>query len=215
MPDALPVFAEKLHELLRQPLPGAAAQYRMAPAGRKEQAVQPKATARQSGVLILFYPEKAGISLPLILRPQYKGVHSGQIAFPGGRLEQQDEDLTATALREAEEEIGVPQEQVEVVGLLTPLYIPPSNFHVQPVVGITRETPQFQPQVREVEKIVKVSLRQLLQKEIEYSSRITTSTGAEMQVPSYQIQGHTVWGATAMVLSELLMLLEAAYPPGK
>lgn len=199
-------FASALKERLAEPLPGAEAHKKMASASRLRMAMQPNERTRRSAVLIVFYPYRGSILLPLILRPQYDGVHAGQMAFPGGRMERFDENLTRTALREAQEEVGIRVSDVTVLGLLTELFIPPSNFYVQPVVGILPYRPDFYPDPREVEDIVEVDLDTLLDETIVGDSKIEVR-GMTVDAPFYQIQGHRVWGATAMMISELLVVL--------
>lgn len=199
-------FTEHLRQRLQKPLPGEAAHQKMASAARYRLGIKPNERTRRSAVLICFYPFQNSIYLPLILRPQYDGVHAGQMAFPGGRMERFDENLTRTALREAQEEVGIRVSDVKVLGLLTELFIPPSNFFVQPVVGILPYRPDFYPDPREVEAIVEVDLDTLLDETIVGDSQIEVR-GILVDAPFYQIQGHRVWGATAMMISELLMVL--------
>lgn len=210
-------FIEQLERDLRQPLPGVAAQYRMAPrprAGRLPYDQAPE-TARHSGVLILLYPhdcsphnDSAGetaIHLPLILRPTYEGVHSGQVAFPGGGWEEGDADLVATALREAEEEIGVDRHHVHVLGELTPLYIYVSNHLVHPTVAWLDHRPHFTPDPYEVAMVLEMPLQTFLDptnvRTEQWQLRDRTA-----EVPFFYIQEQTIWGATAMMLSELISL---------
>ena len=201
-------FTENLRQRLQKPLPGEAAHQKMASAARYRLGIKPNERTRRSAVLICFYPFQNSIYLPLILRPQYDGVHAGQMAFPGGRMERFDENLTRTALRESQEEVGIRVSDVKVLGLLTELFIPPSNFYVQPVVGVLPYRPDFYPDPREVEAIVEVDLETLLDETIVGDSQIEVR-GVLVDAPFYQIQGLRVWGATAMMISELLMLLDA------
>jgi len=201
------VFSERLQQRLQQPLPGEAAHRKMASSARTRLGVKPNERTRRSAVLLCFYPYQESIYVPLILRPQYDGVHAGQMAFPGGRMERFDENLTRTALREAQEEVGIRVSDVTVLGLLTELFIPPSNFYVQPVVGILPYRPDFYPDPREVEDIVEVDLDTLLDETIVGNSKIEVR-GMTVDAPFYQIQGHRVWGATAMMISELLVVLD-------
>lgn len=205
-------FIGLLQRDLQQPLPGEAAQYRMAPrprTGRLPYNHSPE-TARRSGVLVLFYPApdtigQNAIYLPLILRPTYDGVHSGQMGFPGGGWEAGDSDLVATALREAEEEIGVIPSHIHVIGQLTPLYVFASNHLVYPTVAWIDYRPLFRPDPHEVAQIIEIPLLDLLnpanRKEEEWQLR-----DRKAAVPFYLIQKQTIWGATAMMLSELLTL---------
>ncbi|RYC70223.1 MULTISPECIES: NUDIX hydrolase [Spirosoma] len=201
-------FTEHLRQRLREPLPGEAAHAKMASSSRFRLGIKPNERTRRSAVLICFYPYQNSIYLPLILRPQYDGVHAGQMAFPGGRMERIDENLTRTALREAQEEIGIRVSDVKVLGLLTELFIPPSNFYVQPVVGILPHRPEFYPDPREVEAVVEVDLATLLDETIVGDSQIEVR-GVLVDAPFYQIQGYRVWGATAMMISELLTVMSA------
>ncbi|MBD2756059.1 NUDIX hydrolase [Spirosoma validum] len=201
-------FTEDLRQRLQKPLPGEVAHQKMASTARYRLGIKPNERTRRSAVLICFYPYQHSIYLPLILRPQYDGVHAGQMAFPGGRMERIDENLTRTALREAQEEVGIRISDVKVLGLLTELFIPPSNFYVQPVVGMLPYRPDFYPDPREVEAVVEVELTTLLDETIVGDSQIEVR-GTLVDAPFYQIQGYRVWGATAMMISELLMVLNA------
>lgn len=163
----------------------------------------------KAGVMALFYPNKYEITnLVLILRKTYKGVHSNQVGFPGGRVENYDKNLKHTALRETEEEVGVPKAEVRVVKKLTKLYIPPSNFWVHPYVGLIDKTPKLIPQESEVEKILEVDLEDFLDEKNLISQELSTSYAKNIQVPAFSLNGHIVWGATAMMLSELKDLLK-------
>jgi 8-oxo-dGTP pyrophosphatase MutT (NUDIX family) len=200
-------FIEKLSIRLQKPLPGQDAHDKMASESRlKFKMPSPNERTRESAVLILFYPFKNEIFAPLILRPQYDGVHGGQMAFPGGRAEKEDENLIRTAMREAQEEIGVRLTDIKVIGQLTKLYIPPSNFFVQPVVGYMNHKPDFYPDAREVDKVIEVALEEIINPEI-IGRKILNVRGVEVDAPFYQIQEHTVWGATAMMISELLNVI--------
>lgn len=202
-------FIEKLAARLQEPLPGRVAHEKMASESRlKFKMPSPNERTRESAVLILFYPADNQIFLPLILRPEYDGVHGGQMAFPGGRAEKEDENLIRTAMREAQEEIGVRLTDVKVLGQLTKLFIPPSNFYVQPVIGYINHKPEFYPDPREVDKVIEIPLSEITNPEI-ISRKILNVRGVEVDAPFYNIQEHTVWGATAMMISELLTIIEA------
>lgn len=202
-------FFKQLKERLEQSLPGIIAQQRMASSIRQTLRLKanPDAYTRQSAVLILLYPSNGIVHVPLILRPVYRGVHSGQVGFPGGRAEESDKDLIATALREAQEEIGIQPESVEIVGLLSPLFVPASNFIINPVVGATSVRPAFVPDPREVDTLLEVPLDEL--RDVNKIGEKEISVGdISVRAPYYDLQGQTVWGATAMVLSEFLVVLE-------
>ncbi|WP_317169049.1 NUDIX hydrolase [Flavivirga algicola] len=165
--------------------------------------------AKRAGVLALFYPDTSKqTKLVLILRKTYHGVHSAQVAFPGGKLEKQDISLEAAALRETFEEVGVLIKTIEVIRKLSQVYIPPSNFYVQPFLGITKHVPIFNKQEDEVESIIEVDLQHLLDDSILVTRKVSTSYSEEVEVPAFQLNGHVVWGATAMMISEIKDLLK-------
>lgn len=162
-----------------------------------------------AGVLAVFYPDEQHLTyLVLILRKTYQGVHSNQVGFPGGRVEEGDRDLEHTALRETEEEVGIPMEEITVVKKLTKLYIPPSDFWVHPFVGILEKTPRLVPQESEVEMILEVNIDEFLDEGSLIKKRLSTSYANDIEVPAFELAGHVVWGATAMMLSELKELLK-------
>ncbi|WP_406683035.1 CoA pyrophosphatase [Seonamhaeicola sp. MEBiC1930] len=193
-------------------LPGELSQLKMVPPYRRELAKRQKKNfkaAKKAGVLALFYPDKNKITkLVLILRKTYKGVHSAQVGFPGGKLERQDSTIQDAAVRETFEEIGVPVNHMKVVKTLTQVYIPPSNFFVQPFIGITTQIPKFIMQEDEVESIIEVDLNHFLDDKVVVSRQVTTSYNINVKVPAFQLNGHTVWGATAMMLSEIKDILK-------
>lgn len=202
-------FTRLLVERMKAELPGQEAQYRLAPKLRMSPDVgaQYYHNARKGGVLALFYPIDNVPHTVFIQRPKYEGVHSGQIAFPGGSMEEDDRDIIHTALREAEEEVGVLQHQVEVVGQLTEVYIPPSNFLVNPVVAICTQRPDFVLQQEEVADIIEVSVPTLLDESLVGNRQVIVFTGQTIESPGYDIDGKIIWGATAMMLGELTQIL--------
>ncbi len=168
-----------------------------------------KMNPKRAGVMALFYPDlDFDTKLLLILRKTYNGVHSNQIGFPGGKVEPQDNGLLETALRETHEEVGVPPDAVEVVKELSEVYIPPSNFMVSPFIGIYQNPQPFSLQETEVEDLVEVYLRDFLDKTNHIEENLTTSYAKNINVPAYKLNGYTVWGATAMMMSEIKELLE-------
>jgi len=199
-------FTAQLRENLQNELPGWKAQLKMAAPSRINSPDSPNPSTRKSAVLMLFYPSKDQIYLPLILRTVYHGVHAGQIAFPGGRYEQTDKNLIRTALREAQEEIGLRLNDVQVLGTLSELYIPVSNFFVQPVVGVIPYKPDFYPDPREVADILEINTSELFD-ESNRKENDFIMAGKNISAPHYKIQSHYVWGATAMMISELRELV--------
>lgn len=165
---------------------------------------------QKSAVLILFYPDNGKIMFPLIRRPKYNGVHSGQMALPGGKREKDDTDLIHTALRETCEEIGICKTKVQVLGVLSDHYIPITNMMVQPVVGFVHEKPDFMIDENEVDELFTIGLDEFLNKEIKMQE-MWNLRGHEVEVPFYLMQKQKVWGATAMILSELESLIVGFY----
>jgi 8-oxo-dGTP pyrophosphatase MutT (NUDIX family) len=200
------VFTNAIHQRLKDPLPGESAHLVMQSSSKLRFTIKPNERTRKSAVLVLFYPYSNEIYFPLILRPAYDGVHSGQVAFPGGRYEKTDENLVRTALREAQEEIGLRLNDVKVLGILTELYIPASNFYVLPVVAAIPYRPDFFPDPREVEDIFEIKLKQIADVSIIGSSEIQVR-GVQINAPHYEINGYKIWGATAMMISELLTVI--------
>ncbi|MDH5368182.1 MAG: CoA pyrophosphatase [Cyclobacteriaceae bacterium] len=164
--------------------------------------------AKLSSVLILLYQYEEKIYIPLTKRHDYKGTHGGQISFPGGKHEEDDESRTHTALREAHEEIGVDPSEIEIIGLLSEIYISPSNFKVLPVVGYINVKPSFVREEFEVEKIIEVEISDFLDKANHKIKDMEVRNSLIKDIPYFDIQGHVVWGATAMILSELVYIIE-------
>ena len=205
------ILTSKIKKL---PLPAESAQLKMAPSSRKgsiEKYRVAMKNAKQSAVLALFYPDiNKYTKLALILRKPYNGVHSGQISFPGGKVEMNDINLEHTALRESNEEIGIDSNKVEIVKELSSVYIPPSNFTVQPYLGYVQKTPQFELQHDEVDELIEVSLQDLISDANVVKKSVSTSYKLKLKVPAFLFQGYVVWGATAMMLSEVKDLVKSA-----
>ncbi len=200
----------RLEDRLRRPLPGRAAQYQMAHAVRQD-TPPPPPDAREAGVLALLFPKEQDWHLTLILRQNNKpnDRHGGQVSFPGGKREQSDADLQATALREAEEEVGIDRTAVRLLGGLSELYIPVSNFRVQPYVGFIDHQPTFNPQPEEVQEILEVPFRQFLDNQTRRKKDLHLYPQLVLRdVPYFDVHDQTVWGATAMMISELVAVLE-------
>ncbi|MFZ6051263.1 NUDIX hydrolase [Halocola ammonii] len=194
-----------LESKLGKDLPGETSHQKMMSYSRPTaaEAFKHKVPPRQSGVLLLLYPKAGEMHTVFIKRPSYEGVHSAQISFPGGRHEPGDSDLKETALREAEEEVGVKRSDIKIIGQLSELYIPPSNFLVYPSVGMIDYEPQFVPEEREVDQIIESSLQTIISEEtIEEREIFIKNYNRHIVAPTFQIQGHTIWGATAMILAE-------------
>ena len=158
---------------------------------------------KKAAVLMLLYPKKGITHIALIERNAYKGVHSAQISFPGGKVEHNDIDLSQTALRETFEEIGVAPKKVNLIKSFSEIYIPPSNFLVYPFLGISYEELQFTPDKKEVKKVIELSLITLLDDSNLKDIKINTSYATDVLVPAFVISEFVIWGATAMMLNEL------------
>lgn len=157
---------------------------------------------RRSAVLIHLYQHLGDLHIVYIQRPEYDGVHSKQISFPGGKAEVGDKSILETALREAKEEVNIESSKIEILGALTELYIPPSNFLVQPFVSFQQERPSFIPDDREVGQIMEVRLGSLISQDLaDYNVMNKSST---ISVKGFLIEGQVLWGASAMMTRELL-----------
>lgn len=206
-------FTNYLPKIVAQQLPAINAHVIMAPAERRptlEPDYYQKYNPRQSAVMMLFYPRNGQATLVLTQRHSYAGVHSAQISFPGGKAELTDKDLAYTALRETEEEVGIPMGDIHVVMPFTNIYIPPSNFLVSPFLGVLNDEPGFIPSPAEVAKIIELPLSTLLDDATIVNVPIQTSYAVEISVPAFNVEGNIVWGATAMILSELKETIKSA-----
>lgn len=207
-------FLKFVPNLIPIELPAELAHMKMAPKERLEALkninLETK-NPRIAAVMMLLYPKKDKTHLVLIVRNAYNGVHSSQIAFPGGKYENTDLDFRETALRETHEEIGVSPDKIEVIKHFTPMYIPPSNFLVHPFLGISHEELSFYPDIREVAAIIELPLSVFLSDEIIIEATLSTSYANDVLVPAFNIQNHIVWGATAMILSELRDVLKTSF----
>ena len=196
-----------LERRLKSPLPGLPAQLKMVPSPRPGQQVytEVESTSLKAGVMLLLYNVGGETCLVLIRRPSTVLHHKDQVSFPGGQVEK-GEDSVQAALRETWEEIGVPQDRVRVLGGLTPLFIPPSNFCIYPVVATATGPLPIRPQPEEVAEIIEVPLAHL--RDLRNARRETWMIrGEPTEVPFYAFGPHKIWGATAMVLAEFLDVL--------
>ena len=220
---------------LQEELPGAASHLKMAPAHRLDEfrAIRDKDfNPRLSAVLVLLYPGDAGSTMPagqtsfvdasssensspplstlkivFIRRGEYVGIHSGQIAFPGGRYEDDDADLCETAMREAEEEIGVARDSYEIIGQLSDLYVPPSNFLVRAFVAYAPQRPSYIADPREVQEVIELDFSHFFNStNIKVKDFPAHNSLNNTSAPYFDVEGVTIWGATAMMLTELVDL---------
>ncbi len=205
---SLEELRQKLDLRLKKQLPGAEAHdvLRAIPVGATIPRFEHKLPPRPGSVLILLYDNGGTICFPLIKRPVYLGAHSGQVSLPGGKAEG-EENTIDTALREAEEEVGINRNDVEVVGLLSKFFVIPSNYLVTPVVAIARHTPAFNPDPKEVDRILYGSIDQLIDISAIRKKEILAAGQFRMMAPHFEIENEVVWGATAMMLNEFRMVL--------
>ncbi|MBK8500394.1 MAG: CoA pyrophosphatase [Flavobacteriales bacterium] len=205
-----------LRQAMRSPLPGHDGFLRLAgyKRGDIEAARLKDPPPRESAVLVLIYQKDDAAHTLLMVRPTYDGVHSGQVAFPGGRMEEGDASLQATALREFCEETGAAIDGIEVIGALTPLYIPPSRSMVTPYLAVTDAIGPMDPDPREVAQLIEAPLAWLLRDDIlAHRQQYMPIVKREVSVPYFDVMGHVVWGATAMMIAELRELLSALTDP--
>lgn len=198
------------------PLPGVKAQMEMAAVKRLEELQRSQLeakTPREAATMMLIYSKNDVPYFVLIERMLSKGKHSGQIAFPGGRAENEDPDFAHTAMRETAEEVGIPIEDQQLIREGTPIYIPPSNYMVRPYLAFlpagkhgARPKVTFTPQPSEVKSIIEVPLKDLLDPGNITTHNLSTSYMKNVDVPCFLLKDEIVWGATAMMLSEFRKL---------
>jgi 8-oxo-dGTP pyrophosphatase MutT (NUDIX family) len=201
----------KIKQIHPDNLPGFEAQVKMSPPLRKkynaEDILQYK--PKESAVMVLCYEKEEECYIAFTQRHEYDGAHSGQISLPGGKKDKEDIDLKATAIRETLEEIGVVISREQIVSELTWLYVPPSNFIIYPFVSCLEEVPRFIKEEKEVKEILEIRVQDFLnnahKKKYLYKNE---KLGISFESPSYVINGNTIWGATAMILSELISIIE-------
>ena len=206
-------FKAAISSRLKEDLPGKEAHDLMMPRRRPDLPLKLKhdREPREGAVLILIYEDHRGLQFPLIQRPTYQGVHSGQMGLPGGKAEPEDDTLYVTAIREAQEEIGMDPSAVQVIGELSSFYVSASNYQVLPVVAVTDTIPQFVPDRHEVEEVVIAHVNHLMDAVYRKEKEVVAGPGFRFQSPYFDVEGRTVWGATAMMLSEFSVILKEVY----
>ncbi len=207
-------IVDHMADALRGPLPGPRAQMLMAPNPRP--ALSPPATptrGRPAAALLLLYPVTQAVHVLLTVRSRDLPNHRGQISLPGGLVEE-NESLRTAALREAREEVGLTPELVNILGSLSAVFIPVSGFILHPFVGTVRELPKLRPNPGEVERVLEVPLTDLADPARLHVEQRALA-GREARIPYFDVEGEKLWGATAMILAELLWILGAPpRPPG-
>ncbi len=198
----------KLEHRLKQELPGIKAQYEMLPAVRLKDMNKSSDSAKKSAVLLMLYEKYNKIYVCLMVRAGGKNLHSGQISFPGGRHEDFDNSVVITALREANEEVGVDSKNIKILGNLTSVFIPVSNYMVFPTVGYYVGTPKFRLNKTEVAELLEVPLEKLLDDKNKKLCMLNVR-GSELEAPIFEVDNYKIWGATAMIINEFLEVLRS------
>ncbi len=198
---------EKVRRKLELGLPGVTGQQKMAPSIRFTGDRLPDPDlSKQSSVLILFFPMNGSWGIVFIERTPF-GPHASQISFPGGKMDKEDQSELDTALRETYEEVGVQIDSVRVIGQLSKLYVPNSNFWISPFIGFVDYIPNWKPDPKEVKSIIEIAVNELFD-DSNKKQKLLTRKGTQIDAPYYDVHGHMVWGATAMILGELEDLLK-------
>lgn len=202
-------WLDSLASRLSGPKPGIISQLKMVPDHRRHEKTYQEIgdSCHKAGVLLLLYPWQGRLHIVLTRRTAKVAQHQAQISFPGGHQDSH-ESLLETALREAEEELSVPPSSVHVLGELTPLYVPPSNYCIYPMVAIAVSRPDFRPSPDEVAEVIEVPLDHLLNTK-NVRREVWPLRGLDVSVPFYSFQDHKIWGATAMIMAELLDLIRS------
>ena len=203
---------DELKQKFELPLPGFNSHLKMTPESRTAELLKGKdkiLKAKLSAVLILLFPDNGQLKTVFIQRSEYEGVHSGQIAFPGGQYEESDGNFETTALRETFEEIGVEPEKIQILGKLTDLFIPPSNFLVHVFVGYCTKRPEYVIDKKEVQSVIEISIADFYSENRIFEKEFFSSSRKIRKIaPYYNINNIEIWGATAMIVSELLDILK-------
>ena len=202
-------LVQLLEKRLKLPLPGPAAHEKMraTSVGKVFPRFEHKTPPKPGSVLILMYPDKDKILFPLIKRPDYSGLHSGQVSFPGGKAEA-GEEAVEVALREGNEEIGIDTSQIKVIGRLSNFFVIPSNFMVTPIIAFTEKRPTLIPDPIEVAKILHGDINSILPESSLLEKEITAASVYQMRAPHFLIENEIVWGATAMMLNEFRTIIK-------
>lgn len=200
---------DSLRTRLKEPLPGSLAHepLRATSLDGPRPNFEHKSPPKPGSVLVLLYPDEGSVRFPLTKRPEYLGAHSGQISFPGGKAEPNETPIE-TALREGEEEVGVRPSSIEVIGTLSQFFVIPSNFIVTPVVGVARTKPLFVPDPVEVVRILEADLSDILKEDAVGVRDIVAARIYNLRAPHFLVEHEVVWGATAMMLNELRLIVQ-------
>ena len=204
------ILIENIIEKLKQPLPGLSAHLELAPYRNEIELDFKNKNPKIASTLLLFYPKDGETFFCLIERQEYEGTHSNQISFPGGKNES-GESMKETALRETNEEIGVDPISINIIGELTQVFVPPSNFLIHPFVGYCDFTPDFKASEREVKRIIEVNIKDLFKKDVIRIKKMSfkkSSRNVDFEVPYLDLNNKIVWGATSIILNEFRKMLQ-------
>ena len=205
------ISANILKQKLNKPLPGLSSHLKMAPASRVAEIKNIEMhyeNARKSAVMILLFHDNNNTKVIFIRRSYYVGIHAGQIAFPGGRYEDSDLLIENTALREIEEEIGITTDKIEILGRLSDIYVPPSNFLISIFVGYLKEKPVYKIDLREVDEVIEIDLDDFFRKNvIQEKEFVVPPSDTTINALCYNVGNIHLWGASAMVMTEFLDIL--------
>ena len=205
------ISPEKLKQKLNKPLPGLSSHLKMAPASRVAEIRNIEIyyeNARKSAVMLLLFQENNNTKVIFIRRSFYVGIHAGQIAFPGGRYEESDLTIENTALREIEEEIGIKGDKIEIIGRLSDIYVPPSNFLISIFVGYLKEKPIYNIDKREVDEVIEIDLDDFFRENVIQEKDFTVPpSDTTINALCYNVGNIHLWGASAMVMTEFLDIL--------
>lgn len=201
-------ISKALEKQLGQPLPGRNAQSKMKPylPAAPDLDFPESKTARDSAVMAILYPKNDQAHILLIERNIYTGAHSGQISLPGGKLEQNESHLDA-AIRETFEEVGIDKNHYEVIGELSKIYVAASDFNIHPFVSVSEKPFIIHPDVREVHQILETPVAYFFEQQRRKEKLIKSAMGIELMAPYYDVHDKTLWGATAMIMSELIEVM--------
>ncbi len=206
------ITPEIIKDKFKQPLPGLSSHLKMAPASRVAEISNLSGNfnnARKSAVMILLFQEEEQMKLIFIRRSFYVGIHAGQIAFPGGRFEDSDVNIQNTAFREIEEEIGITADKIEILGRLSDIYVPPSNFLISIFVGYLKEKPTYNIDEREVAEVIEIDLADFFRENIIHQKDfLVPSADTTVNALYYKVGNIDLWGASAMVMTELLDIIK-------